>query len=172
MKILKIIGGIILLLLVVFLAAGFVVPKVTYETSVTVNKPISETFALFNDMEHLQKWIPEVKSIETMKETPNKIGSQYKMKVVSEGSEVEMVETVIDYKDNELVSLDFDAGDMHKVDTYHFSSDGDMTNITANHVCTGNSYIMKCMFAFFKGMFKGIDQGYQNNFKAYAEGHN
>lgn len=170
MKILKIIGGILALLFLIFLLAGLVVPRVTYQTNITVDKPLTETFTLFNDIDQLDKWIPEVKKIEVIKETPDKVGSQYKMTVVNEGNEVEMTETVTGYEENKLVSLEFDAGSMHKTDTYHFTSDGTTTTISADHVCEGTNYMMKCVFAFFKGMFRNIDQTYLDNFKKVAEG--
>ena len=168
-KFLKIAGIILAVLVLGFFAAGLITPKVSYDGSVTVNKPLEETFLLFNDLDNLKNWIPEVTSYEILSETPDKVGSKIKMTIESEGKTMEMNETILEYVPNEKVGLYFEVGDMKKTDNYHFKADGENTIIHSAHICEGSNLFFKSMFSFFKSYFKKIDQDYLNNFKTFAE---
>jgi len=170
MKAIKIILGIIITLTVVFFATGLLVKEINYEAKVEINKPLKEVFALFNDDDSLKKWVPDIKSIEVLEEKPGIIGSRYRMVVVDgNGNDITMEEKVLAYIENEKVTLYFDAQGMLKTDDYTFTSDGSKTIITNRSTCKSDSYIFGCMMPYFKGTFKDIDQGYLNNFKAFAE---
>jgi uncharacterized membrane protein len=168
-KILKIIGGFFLLLLCIFLAMGLIYPQVNYTATVVVNRPIDETFNLFNDVSKIQSWIPEIKKLEIINSTPQKIGTKIKMLIESEGEKMEMDETITHFKENELVTLHFIAGDMIKTDSITFKSINSTTQITGNYTCQGSSYLYKCLFSFFTSYFKKTDEGYLSNFKEFAE---
>ena len=58
---------------------------------------------------------------------------------------------------------------MLKKDDYVFTEKNGVTTITLNASCQSESYVMACMFPYFKGTFKEQDQAYLNNFKAYIE---
>lgn len=169
MKVLKYLLYFLLLLLAIFLLAGLVKPKVSYETSAIVNQPMEKAWALYNDMDKIQEWIPEVKNIETITETKSKIGSLYNITVDNNGKEVVMQEDVIAFKRFDEIGLKFRADDMIKTDLTKFQSIGNNTRITTTHEVEGANYLNKCMFAFFGPMFKKIDQSYMNNFKSWAE---
>ncbi|MFY0603386.1 MAG: SRPBCC family protein [Flavobacteriaceae bacterium] len=170
MKKIKIILGIIIFFSLIFFGTGLVVKEVDYTTKVEVNMPLDKTFALFNDTEKIKNWIPELKSIEAIDEKTGKTGSRYKM-VVLDGNENEitMEEKVLAYVNNEKVTLYFDAQGMLKTDDYTFVAEGNKTIITNTSNCKSDSYIFGCMMPYFKGTFKEIDQGYLDNFKAFAE---
>lgn len=168
-KVLKIVLGIVWLLLTVFLLAGLIFPQVKYQAKTSVNLPLDKTFTLFNDITQIQKWIPEIKSISPIEETPNQIGSRYKIVMDNQGTETEMIEKVIDYQTNKGLTLEFDAGSMIKTDQYSFTEQDGKTIITHDATAKGNSYLNRCFFAFLKGAFKKIDQKYLDNFKAFAE---
>lgn len=169
MKVLRYLLYFLLLLIVIFLLAGVVKPMVSYESSATVNQPMEQAWNLYNDMDKIQEWIPEVKNIETLKETKSKIGSLYNITVDNNGKEVVMQEDVIAFKRFEELGLKFRTDDMIKTDITKFQSVGNRTKITTKHEVVGASYLSKCMFAFFGPMFKKIDQSYMNNFKSWAE---
>ena len=169
MKAVKIILYTIIVLSVVFFATGLIVKETNYTTEVEINKPLSETFTLFNDMSTMKEWIPEVKSIESIDEKPGKTGSTYKIIVEDNGQQIEMQEKVLAYVTNEKVTLFFDANNMLKTDDYIFRAEGNKTIITHHTKSQSKSYIMSCMFPYFKGTFKRIDQEYLNNFKRFSE---
>ena len=154
---------------IVFFAIGLVNPKVKYSVTVQVNKSLPETFALFNNIDSLTKWLPEIKEIETLVEKPGIVGSKYKMVIDSQGDTMSIYETVTSYKKNEHVGLEFNVGIMTKTDSIVFVSHGNATEITGLYSCTGSNLFYKSMFSFLKGSFRDIDLAYLNKFKAVAE---
>ncbi len=169
MKAIKIIVVIITILTVGFFVTGLLVKETTYTTQVKIGKPLEETFTVFTNTSQLKEWIPELISIETIDEKEGKVGSTYKMIVDNNGEELEITEKILAYIPNEKITFYFDAGDMLKTDDYQFISEGNETAIIRSTSSKSNSYIMSCIFPYFKGAFKEIDQNYLNNFKAYAE---
>ena len=86
-----------------------------------------------------------------------------------EGQLMTMKEKVLAYINNEKVTLHFDAEGVLKTDDYTFSSEGNKTKVTLNATYQAESYILGCIFPYFKGTFRGIDEKYLNNFKVYLE---
>ena len=168
-KVLKIILGVVWLLLTIFLLAGLLVPQVKYEAQITVDMPLDKTFALFNDTKKIPKWMPEIKRITPIEETSGFVGSRYKMIMDNGGTEIKMKRKVLDYKENQLVRLEFEAESMKKTDRYTFTAKDGKTLIQHQATTRGNGYMNRCFFAFLKGSFKKIDQQYLNNFKQFAE---
>jgi len=169
MKAVKIILYILIVVTIIFFGTGLIVKESTYKVEITVNKSLSETFKLFNDLSKVKQWIPEFQSIDTIVEKPNKVGSEYRITVDNNGQSVTMKEKVLAYINNEKVTLYFDAEGVLKTDDYTFNSDGSATKIVLNSTYQGESYILSCIFPYFKGTFRGVDEKYLNNFKAYAE---
>jgi uncharacterized protein YndB with AHSA1/START domain len=169
MKKIKIILIIISTIVVVFLLTGLVVKETTYIAEVTVNKSIKEVFEVFNNSENIKNWVPEVKSFEVVNKNPGKTGSVYKIVIDNKGQEVTMTEKVMAYVPNEKVTLFFDAEGMLKRDDYIFKEKDGVTTITLNTSCQSDSYILACIFPYFKGTLQKQDQSYLNNFKAFAE---
>ncbi|MDG1038935.1 MAG: SRPBCC family protein [Polaribacter sp.] len=169
MKKIKIILIIISTIVVVFLLTGLFVKETTYRAEVNVNKSIKVVFEIFNNSENIKNWVPEVKSFEVVNTNPGKTGSVYKIVIDNKGQEVTMTEKVMAYVPNEKVTLFFDAEGMLKRDDYIFKEKDGVTTITLNTSCQSDSYILACIFPYFKGTFQKQDQSYLNNFKAFAE---
>ena len=171
MKLIKTIVISITILIVAFLSIGFLVAETVYTNKVTIHKPIETVFSEFNKKSNLKKWIPEFTSIITIKETPEKKGSRYKIIVDNNGQEVSMEEKVIDFIPNEKVTLFYNTGEgsMLKRDSYTFKKVDDGTVVTQQVSCRSSGYLMACMFPIFKSKFKNQDQGYLNNLKVFLE---
>lgn len=169
MKAVKIILGIVTVLVIVFFSTGLIIKETSYQVKTEINKPIAEVFSLFNDQDKLKKWMPEVQSIEPIIIKPGIVGSEYLLTVNDNGQVIKMKEKVMAYVENKKVTLYFDADDMLKTDDFTFSEENGITTIVKNVVCKSDSYIMSCMFPYFKGVFVDIDQKYLDSFKAYIE---
>ena len=170
MKTVKIILGIITALTLVFFATGLFVKETNYTAQVSVNKSVEEVFETFNNQKNLKNWIPELKSFEAINENPGKTGSTYKMVVENQGQEITMTEKIMAYVPNEKVTIFFDAENMLKTDDYVFTENNGKTTVTLNSSCQSDSYIMACLFPYFKGTFQAQDQRYLDNFKEFIEG--
>lgn len=110
-----------------------------------------------------------MKKVTPLKETADKVGSEYRMVVKNNGQKMEMLERVEAFVPNEEVKLFFDAGMMEKRDHYKFKEEAGKTVISTQHSVRGKSYYSRCMFALFKGAFQQVDQGYLDEFKQWAE---
>ena len=169
MKAIKIILVIITVLVLAFFLTGLFVKETTYLATTSINKPLDVVFTKFNESEKIKNWIPEIKTFEVLEEKPGKVGSTYKVVVESNGQEITMTEKVLSYVPNEKVTLFFDAENMLKTDDYLFTDEEGKTVVKLNSSCQSDSYIMACLFPYFKGTFQKQDQQYLDNFKAYIE---
>ena len=169
MKAIKIILGIVTVLVIVFFSTGLLVKETSYQVKIEINKPISEVFTVFNDQDLMKQWMPSIKMIEPINVKPGIVGSEYKMTVENNGQLIVMNEKVLAYIPNKKVTLYFDADDMLKTDDFNFSEKNGVTTIVKDVSCKSDSYIMSCMFPYFKGYFTDMDQQYLNDFKAYLE---
>ena len=169
MKKIKIILGIITVLVLAFFVTGLVVKETTYTAEISVNKPISEVFKIFNQPGNMKKWIPEIKSIDTLNLNPGFTGSEFKMVVENQGQEITMIQKVLAYIPNNKVTFFLDAENMLKKDNYTFTETDGVTTVRLNASCQSDSYVMACMFPYFKSTFKEQDQSYLNSFKQYIE---
>jgi len=141
---------------------------VEYTSEITVDQPLEPTWKAFNDRHALDQWIPEIISIVALNEEPGIVGNRYQFTVVNGRSKMNMIETVTDFVPQEQVSLTKEGGQMLKKDVYTFTPLDNSTTIKGYHICRGKGYIHKCMFAFFKPMFKKIDQETLQRFKEWV----
>lgn len=169
MKVIKIILGIIITLSVVFFATGLVVKETKYSSEIVVDKPIKEVFTKFNDVETFKEWLPDIKSIETINENPQKIGSTYKMIVDNQGQGLEIIEEIVAYVSNEKITLRFTSDEMLKIDDYNFIAQENQTKIVQNSTISSKSYMLACTFPWFKSKFKVMSQNYMVRFKQFVE---
>lgn len=169
MKAIKIILGIIITFTIVFLATGLIVKDLKYSTEIEINKPISEVFKLFQDDEIRKKWMPEIKNIEPINITPQKLGSTYKVIIDNHGEKLEMTQKIKAYVLNEKITLQFSSKEMLKTEDFNFIKQDNKTKITQHSTLQTNSYLLACTFPWFKHKFKDLAQDYLNDFKAIIE---
>lgn len=169
MKAVKIIVTILVILTVIFFATGLVVKESTYSIEISIDKPLEETFAKFNDISTISEWIPEYKSIEITDNKPGVTGSIYSITVLNNEEEVIIREKILGYVKNEKVTQSFDRDAFEEIDDFTFKSDGLKTIITLNSSYQAKSYILGCVLPYFKGKFKGADQLALDNFKIFVE---
>lgn len=169
MKTVKIIVIFLVILTVIFLGTGLVVKENSYELEITVNKPLEQTFASFNDMSSVKQWIPEYQSIEAVDKKSEITGSVYNIVVENKGQKVIVKEKILAYVPDEKVTLFFDREGVAETDEYTFKSDGSKTIITLNSSYQAKSYILGCVLPYFEGTFKGLDETNLNNFKEFIE---
>jgi uncharacterized membrane protein len=170
MKIIKIILSVIIGLSLVFFATGIVVKETTYKVEVSIDKPIEKVFTEFTKIEKSNNWIPDVKSITSIEEKEGKIGSSYKIIVDNNGEEFTITESVLAYVQNEKLIIFFNAENMLKTNDFSFESFGEnSTKIILEASCNSDSYMLSCVFPYFKSVFSNQDKTYLDNFKSYIE---
>ncbi|WP_299012449.1 SRPBCC family protein [uncultured Polaribacter sp.] len=169
MKTIKIILIIISVFALLFLATGLVVKETNYTASVIVDKPAEVVFNAFADVESSKNWIPEIKTIETVNKNAGVTGSVYNITIQNNDQEINMSEKILAYVPHKKITFFFDAENMLKKDDYNFTEENGKTKITLNAKCQSDSYIVSCIFPYFKGTFQEQSQMYLNNFKDFVE---
>ncbi len=169
MKAVKIIMGIIIAISVVFFATGLFVKETKYTTKITISKPLKEVFSTFNNQQKYKEWIPELVSLAPLEEKLGKIGSTYLMIVNSGGQEIKMTQKIVSYVENTKVAYTFDTKEMFKIDEYLFTATNQGTQISKTFSFQSKSYIMGCVFPYFKGKLQEQDQKYLDKFKMMIE---
>ncbi len=169
MKTVKIVLGILIVITVAFFCTGLVVKENKYTCEITINKPVAETFQLFSDQSLVKEWIPEITSIESIDMKPGMVGSEYRVMMDNEGIVLSKKEKILAYVKDEKVTYYYDAEAVFKTDDFSFSSNGQTTTITLESAYSGKSYLLSCVFPYFKGTFKDVDVENLANFKEFAE---
>ena len=149
MKILKYILYVIIGLIVLFIAVGFIKPSVSYGAEITVDQPAKITWAVSSDESKFDQWLEGFKSIELISGEENEVGSQYKV-IVNPGEgqpDFEMIETIKSIKEFDHIEFVFDS-DMMVFDqkVTHTEKDG-KTTVKSQSKVTGKGVMTKSMFA-------------------------
>ena len=159
MKILKYIIFVLIALVFLFLAIGFLKPSVNYGHEIIVDKTMKEAWAVHQDETKLGQWLEGFKSIDLISGEPGNVGSKYKV-IVNPGEgqpDFEMIETIVSKKDADHIQLSFDSEMMLFDQTTTFSEkDGKITIKTDSNV-KGKGMMMRSIFALmemFGGSFK------------------
>ncbi|MFT4545603.1 MAG: hypothetical protein ACI9UR_001643 [Bacteroidia bacterium] len=149
MKILKYLVATIVVLMVVFLAIGFLIPSVDYGHKITVNKPLEEAWAVAQDESKYDQWLEGFQSIVLIEGEKGTVGSRYKV-VVNPGDgqpDFVMTETVVSIEEFDHVSLSFDSEMMDFEQTISYSSEDGATTIVTDSKVMGKGLTMRSMFA-------------------------
>ncbi len=149
----------ILGLAILFFAAGFIKPSISYGHEIAVNKSVKEAWAVHQDDSKFNQWLKGFKSIDLISGESGTVGSKYKV-VVNPGEgqdDFEMIETLISKKDFDHVSMSFDSKMMVFDQTTSFSEKDGKTIVKTDSKVSGKGMIMRSMFALM-GMFGGSFQ--------------
>ena len=149
MTILKNLLFLIIGLVLICLAIGFVNPSVQYGHEITVNKSVEEAWAVSQDESKYGEWLEGFKSMELISGEKFKEGSKYKI-IVDPGEgqpEFEMTETLVSIKEFDHVEMSFDSEmmDFHQIMT--FAENDGKTTVKTDSKVIGKSIVTRSMFA-------------------------
>ncbi|MEM7380511.1 MAG: hypothetical protein AAF361_04855, partial [Bacteroidota bacterium] len=74
MKLILYLAIIIAILVIGFLLAGLIRPKVSYHCEILVEKPVAESWSVAQDEEKLTEWLPGLQKIEHIRGKPGTVG--------------------------------------------------------------------------------------------------
>lgn len=169
MQIFKYLFGFGAIACILFFAIGFFIPSFDYESSILVNKPVQEAFAVFKDESKLKYWMPNLKSIELIEGQKNKEGSKYKIVIEEDGKNYEIIEKIITFKENEQYTSQF-VNEVMTIDMdVQFEENSGITEITSKSVITGKNILWKSVFPLSKGNFEKEDQELLDRLKKVIE---
>jgi carbon monoxide dehydrogenase subunit G len=154
--------AIIALLIVGFIAIGFIYPTLTSETRVTINKPRDVVWKYFIDQKNLKDWLPNVKSFEKISGEPMTAGSKFKMTFDEDGREIVMTETMTEVKDKEVFAFVLENEVMTANARITFIDKGDKTEVVENNTFSGGNFFWRSLFALMQsGLEKNSAAAYE-----------
>ena len=80
-----------------------------------IDAPAAIVFLWLEDSDRLKQWIPNLVEDESIVETPEKIGSQFRQVFVEKGKTMEMTGEITEYVENKVLRVIM-AGDMFGLD--------------------------------------------------------
>ena len=169
MKYLKYILGIIAVLIIAFFLLGFIKSEVSYECDVTVDKPLSESWAVSQDDENMAKWLMGFQKTEHVSGTPGTVGAVSDIYFISEGEEMSIRETITEIVPNESISMLFTSDFMDMDYELSMSSIDGKTKIKTNTTCKGNGMVSKSMIALMGNSMKTQEDTNLANLKKTIE---
>lgn len=169
MKILKITGGIIVAIVVIFLSIGVFVPTVSYELKITVKAPLDKSFSVFVDDSRMGEWFTGFVSYELISGEPGTVGSIHRVVIEENGKELVSTEEVIAYIENQRYAFTLD-NDLESAEIdVRFSGDITGTEITIMTETTGKNIILRSLMALLKPMFVDMAQRNYTQLKEIIE---
>ncbi len=149
MKILKYLLLFILGLVALFFLMGIIKPTLNYGHEITVEKPIKEAWAVYQDATKYDQWLEGFKSIDLISGERGAVGSKYKV-VVDPGDgqpDFEMIETIESLKEFDYLTMNFDSEMMVFDQTTFFSKKDGKTTIKTDSRVSGKGLPMRSIFA-------------------------
>lgn len=168
MKILKYILFTLIVLVLIFLAFGWIHPSVQYGHEITVDKSVHEAWAVTQDDSKLNLWLAGFKSIELLSGEEGNIGSTYKV-VVNPGEgqpDFEMTETIVDIQEFDHIDLYFDSDMMEFKQRMSFTEADGQTTIKTESEVIGKGMMTRSMFAIMEIFSGGFTKQETKNIEA------
>jgi uncharacterized membrane protein len=139
------------------------------ESSVTINKPVSDCWDYFMNEENLGKWLQGYQSTETIEGEPMTVGSKHRMKFEEKGRPMEFIETVTAVEPNKEFSFQLDHKMMTAQVQVLFKEEGGKTVVTQISENQAKGFMMKLMVPLMKGSMRKRQQGQYQTFKELVE---
>lgn len=127
---------------------------VTYNTQIEIPRSVKEVYAVISDYKKAPQWITGLKQIDILSGTPGREGAKSKYTFEERGKEVIFYEKMVEVQPESyfIYRLQSDAVNM-EAKTALEPRNGH-TVVKMNNKVQGNSFLMKLVLPFMKGMMK------------------
>ncbi len=169
MKILKYILSLFLLLILFVVVRGLLTPSINYSTSITVDKPAEDVWAVLNDEKALGQWLDGYVKTEHISGTKNTVGAVSNIYMLDpKGNEMMMQETLKEIVPNKKVAMHFTMGPMIMDYDMTLEAKGNQTTVTSNTVTSGTG-LFRLMAPFMQGGMKANEDKNMASLKRVIE---
>lgn len=168
-KFLKYTSIIILVIVITFFAAGICCPSVSYESKITVNRPVETSFSVFTSAFKLSDWVTGLKGIGWISGGQNEVGSKWKFIVTRHDKDYELIQTLKAFKQNELFTSNSDNEAFTADVEVKFISKGISTEIISTSSLHGKNIFWKSAFVFAQPILHKEDQEMYDKLKEVIE---
>src|SRR5690606_28838820 len=149
--------GIIVTLVIGFLALGLIKRKITYDCEIMVDKPIEEAGHVAQDEERMSEWLDGFKKIEHVSGTPKTVGNVSNVYFTTNGKEMAAKRTITAIKPFELMDSVSDTDVMTMEYTVKMTASGNKTKITSRTNVKGNGRFAQSLLVFIGSALKTQD---------------
>lgn len=170
MKFVKYFLGFIGILVLVFVAIGFISPSISYESEIEVNKPVKEAWAVMNDESKISQWLKGLTKAELVSGEKGTVGAVTKFTFKQDGNESIITETIKSIEENKHVSMTFVIKDVMNMDyRLDFTEKDGKTYIKSSTINNGEGFIMRSMVPLMKSAMQKQEDENIANLKAVIE---
>lgn len=140
-----------------------------YSVSITIDKPVNEVVALFDNVDNMKKWMEGLESFEPLDGTPGEVGARSRLRFKMGKREIEMIETITAKNLPEEFTGTYEAKGVFNIVRNSFEPlPGNKTKYTTEQEFQLKGF-MKLMGLLMPGAFKKQSMKYLQDFKAFAE---
>lgn len=152
MRYLKYILGAIALLLILFLAIGFISPSFSYDSEIEVNKSVEEAWAVMNDETKISEWLEGMTKMEHVSGEKGTVGAVTRYTYIENGQESTILETMKAIRPNEHVAMDFVMEGVMNMDyKMDFINKDGKALLKSSTTAEGDGMFMRSLLFFMKG---------------------
>ncbi len=144
-------------------------PSISYETSMIVDKPVEESWAVMSDVDKLSEWLQGFVKAELVSGTEGEVGAVSNIYIEEKGTEMVMIETIKASVPNERMAMSF-AMDPVAIEYEILMSDKDgKTQIQSKTETRGSTFFGKCIIPFMPEGLKTQEDKNMANLKKVIE---
>lgn len=140
-----------------------------YSSSIEINKPIHEVVALFDNPDHMSKWMEGLQSFEHLSGNPGQTGAKSRLKFKNGRREIEMIETITVRNLPEEFSGVYEAPGVYNMVTNRFRKVDDNKTLYISEQEFQFKGFMKLIGLLMPGAFKKQSAKFQKDFKRFVE---
>jgi uncharacterized protein YndB with AHSA1/START domain len=152
-----------------FLAMGLLHPELKYESMVEINATPEKTYAVFCDTSLMYKWLPGFVSFTNSNNQGRGVGSVWVLTFHENNKTFEVTETITALDENKRYSFVLNNEMFSGTNDLYFTGDSLKTTLRAASTMRGNTFLLRCMFAFSKPYFKQSQDETYSKLKSVVE---
>lgn len=151
MKFLKYTLGIIAVLILGFLALGFIKPNISYTSEILVDKNTFESWQVLQDPDKLADWLPGFEKMEHLSGTPGAVGAVSNVYFNQDGQPMVIKETITEIVPQKSISMIYESDFMNMDYTLELTDVDGKTRINTHTTATGNGVFSKSLMVILSG---------------------
>ncbi|MHC9511537.1 SRPBCC family protein [Kangiella sp. M94] len=158
-------------LFMVLVAIGIFKRDFDSKASVTIDAPVQQVFAVYNNPLLLNHWLAEFHSLENVSGSLNEVGSEWTMNYKSaEGNLIKMQHTLTSYVANQQISYDYANEWLTGQTTVTFEpADNNTTTVTMVQQYSGKGIVQNAILFLIQGSIEDVSQSNLESLKKLIE---
>jgi len=169
MRILRYLLWIPFVIIFISLLLGLFLPKVNIESTYTIKAPIADTWNYFHNQKTMHLWMDGFKSLQTVQETPNKIGSIYVLHFHVDDYDMEMNQTITEFDAYKKFGFKVDHSGATSNNNIEFIKNDNNTIIKQKIEMRSNTFFFRPILLIVKIAMKKENEKNYNKLKKLVE---